>query len=496
MPPDHSAMIRFNKQKRLLLTIALMLGLGREALASPNLDLARQLNQAFVEVAEKVSPSVVVILVKEKPGTRHNETEDDYGAGPQDSAPRGHSRQFSRPKSDIPPPNDDSQVQGSGVILRKDGYILTNHHVVENAAQIQVRLLDGRTFKGKLRGTDPASDLAVIKIEGENLPAAKLGDSAKTRVGEFAIAIGAPFDFEYSVTFGHVSAKGRSNVVPYTEGGGGLDQDFLQTDASINPGNSGGPLLNIDGEVIGINTLIEGLHTGIGFAIPSNLAGEISEQLIARGKFSRAWLGVEIHAVRDDTDFHELVGGVDEGVIVKSILPDSPASQSGLHPGDVITALNGRRLFTAQQLRDEVRHKGIGHSLTLEVFRGGKTLSVRIKPVEYVDPAQPAVADASTGENASSGLGITVHALTRELADQFRVELTRGLIVVAVDRNGAAARCDIQPGDIVTEINRQPATTPSQFRELVKRSDLKRGVILNLVSRDSSRFEILKQNSE
>jgi len=488
-------MNRLNFKLLLPVTVALASALPCSAASSPNLDLAHQLNQAFVEVAEKVSPSVVVITVKEKPGSKSADADENSNDSPEDSAPRDFHHRFHRPKSEEPPSSEDSEAQGSGVILRKDGFILTNHHVVENAEKITVRLLDGRTFTGKLRGTDPASDLAVVKIEADNLPAAQLADSAKTRVGEFAIAIGAPFDFEYSVTFGHVSAKSRSNVVPYTDGGAGLDQDFIQTDANINPGNSGGPLLNIDGEVIGINTMIEGLHTGIGFAIPSNFAREISDQLIARGKFARAWLGVEIHAVADDPDFHELVGGVDAGVIVKSILPDSPAARSELRPGDVITAIDGKAVQTAQQLRDEVRHKDIGANLTLELFRCGKTLAVKLKPVEYVDPAANSPEEPD-GASAPAGLGMTIHPLTRELADQFGVELTKGLVVVAVEHRGLAARNDIQPGDVITEINRQPVTTPAQFRDALKKADLKRGIILNLVSRDSTRFEILKQGGE
>src|SRR5436190_4606669 len=254
---------------------------------NPDLQLARQLNSAFVQVAERLSPTVVVINVVQAITSAEDEEEDGHF----DSMPPGFWRhfheQFKRPEQTL--------GQGSGVIIRGNGYILTNRHVVEDAESIDVRLKDGRSFKASVRGVDPQSDVAVIKIDAEGLPVAILADSAKTRVGEFAIAIGAPFSLDFSVTFGHVSAKGRSNVVDGYEGAT-MDQDFIQTDALINPGNSGGPLVNIEGEVIGINTLIRGMHTGIGFAVPSNLAREIADQLIADGKFMRPWLGIAIQA--------------------------------------------------------------------------------------------------------------------------------------------------------------------------------------------------------
>jgi serine protease Do len=224
--------------------------------ASANLDLARQLNQAFIEVAEKVSPAVVVITVVQRPAAP---SYDDGSDNLFDSLPREFWRHFQKQFEQQMP--EKVRGEGSGVIIREDGYILTNGHVVEDAQSIRVRLKDGRSFKANVRGVDPKSDLAVIKIEAARLPVAALADSARTRVGEFAIAIGTPFDLDYTVTIGHVSAKGRSSVLqgPGTEA---MDQDFIQTDALMNPGNSGGPLLNLDGEVIGINTLIRGMHSG------------------------------------------------------------------------------------------------------------------------------------------------------------------------------------------------------------------------------------------
>ena len=294
-----------------VLVLPLILGISAaDVCAGTNLDLARQLNQAFADVVQKASPSVVVITVTEKTPQFSSMTNSTDGKDGFDSL-SPEWREFHRHLEDQVP----EVAGGSGVIIRKDGYILTNRHVVENAQKVQVQLWDGRVFDGTIRGTDFASDVAVIKIKANDLPVAALGDSSKTRVGEFAIAIGSPFSYDYSVTFGHVSGKNRSNVIPYFQGGNSMDQEYIQTDASINPGNSGGPLLNLDGEVIGINTVIRGLRTGIGFAVPINLAKEIAGKLIADGKVNRGWLGIGIAALKDNLSFRELYPAVTNGVI-------------------------------------------------------------------------------------------------------------------------------------------------------------------------------------
>ena len=457
------------------------------AFASPELDLARQLNRAFIEVAEKAATNVVVINVVEKPGTTNPDAFDEET----DAAPH-------EPKKPAHPHKAEKMFgQGSGVIIRKDGYLLTNNHVVENAEKIEVKLRDGRTFPAEIRGRDADSDLAVLKIDATDLPVARLADSARTRVGEFAIAIGAPFSLDYSVTFGHVSAKGRSNIVPAWEDGGALDQDYLQTDANINPGNSGGPLLNIDGEVIGINTLIRGLHTGIGFAIPSNLAKEIADQLIATGKIKRPWLGIRIHSVADDPDFHELLPEVENGVIVQSILPNSPAAKASLHAADVITAIDGKHVGNTQQLRDEVRHKPVGQLVTLDVYRAGKTVQLKLTTEPERDIVATAANESATSDHAdAANLGLTIHSITHELAEHFSVNPTEGVIVVAVDKNGPADQSEIKAGDLITSVNQQPVTNPKQFHAALKHADLKKGVLLNLTSRDESWFEILRADGE
>ncbi len=471
---------------------------ARSHAADSDLDLARRLNQAFADVAEKVSPSVVVITVTQKaePASldAQPETEDSTNST-HDDLWRFFHRQF---ENEFP-----VQGQGSGIIIRTNGYILTNRHVVEDARDIQVRLHDGRTFKATLRGVDSQSDLAVIKIGAEDLPVARFADSTKTRVGEFAIAIGAPFMYDYSVTFGHVSAKSRSNVIPVFENGGSMDQDFIQTDANLNPGNSGGPLLNIDGEVIGINAVIRGLRTGIGFAIPGSLAREVSDELVATGKFPRPWLGISIRAWRDEPNYHSLTNGVSDGVVIKSILPDGPAAKSELQTGDIITAVDNHAVGTPQQLRNEVRGKKINQPVTLDVVRAGKSIKLKISPAEYVESqivivypptlrARPLPAPASTN---STELGITVVPLTRELATLFGVESGKGLLVAAVDHDSPAQRKGIKPGDVITEIGQQTVGTIEQFSEAVSKADLKKGVTVNLFNGNKSRLEILKEET-
>ncbi|HTL56742.1 MAG TPA: trypsin-like peptidase domain-containing protein [Candidatus Limnocylindrales bacterium] len=472
------------------ITVATLIALTNCCAAEQSaLDLVRQFNDVFAEVAQKVSSAVVIVNVVQKlPEGAFGDDEDE--AGPFDSLPpalKKFHEQFKRqPYSEV--------SAGSGVIVREDGYILTNYHVVEDADKIDVKLQDGHTLRASVRGTDPQSDLAVIKIDAKGLVAAKFADSAKTRVGEFAIAVGAPFRLDYSVTFGHVSAKGRSNVLQGYEAVA-MDQDFIQTDALINPGNSGGPLVNIDGEVIGINTLIHGLHSGIGFAIPSNLAKEVSDQLIAQGKFTRAWLGVVIGALRDNLELRQKIQVLEEGVVVSEMVPHGPAARSELKPGDIITSIDGQRVSTPQELRTEVRRKTIGQPITLDVFRKGQTNQIKISPEEWVQPS-PVLAKAKNDpprlQTTPANLGITVQELTTDLAARFGVTASEGVVISAVEKNSLAARKGLKPGDVITSIDQEPVINPKQFHSAIKKADLKKGVLVNLISGDTPRFEILK----
>jgi serine protease Do len=393
--------------------------------------------------------------------------------------------------------------QGSGVVMRKEGYILTNRHVVDGAEKIKVLFQDGTEVDGEIRGSDAQSDVAVVRIKpgARELPVARFADSDKVRVGEFAIAIGTPFELDHSVTVGHVSAKGRSQVIR-TMGGSAMDQDFIQTDANINPGNSGGPLLNIEGEVIGINTLIRGMNTGIGFAIPSNLAREIAEEIVAEGKFVRGYLGVRINALRDNPDYRVLVPGLKEGVIVEAIMADGPAAKSALKAGDIITAVEGRRVGSPQQLRNEIRGKKVGTVITLDVHRldageAGSDLKVKVKPQAWPGPAAAAATPKPAArENRPARLGLTVESVTQELAEEHGVDKADGVIVTEVEKGSPAERKGLRPGDIITDVNHKPVRNPREFREALQAADAKRGVLLNFLSRGNSKFEILRESGE
>ena len=479
-------------------------GVSAVAKDSAALDLAKQLNQAFTEVADKVSPAVVVITVTQKANVS-----DGAGAEGDDSwwdmVPKEFRRYFEerrgQPRSDgngrgrrfqHPP----QQGRGSGIVISEDGYILTNNHVVENADKIRVRFKDSKEYDAEVKGTDPESDLAVIKINKvTGLIPAKLGDSDKTHVGEFAIAIGAPFDLSYSVTVGHVSAKGRSFE---GFGEGYADQDFIQTDASINPGNSGGPLVNLYGEVIGINAMIRGMNTGIGFAIPINLAKRVKDHLINEGKFTRSWLGVRIGELNNDQEFKKLVPDLEDGVIIHQIEPSGPAAKSDLKASDVVVAVDGRPVKTARELKDEISTKRVGQTVTLDVVRGTRHVAVKVKTEAL--PGEEGLTKTAhktdSGEIESSTYGLTVKAVTKELADQFGVEVTAGVIVTAVEQNSPADQKGIKPGDVITEINRKQVSNPKQFREALKATDAKRGMIVNLISNGSSKFVVLKESGE
>jgi serine protease Do len=487
-------MCRFRAVFYCLTAAALMSGgVSVLALDSPALTLARQLNEAFIQVADDVSPTVVIIEVTQKAV----DNDDQSGGSWWDLLPpedRPH-RRFHRHGSSSRP----IQGEGSGIVITEDGYILTNNHVVENATKILVRFKDGRTFDGEVKGTDPASDVAVIKINAKGLKPAKLGDSDITRVGEFVLAIGAPFTLSYSVTFGHVSAKGRSfeNETP-----GYSDQDFIQTDASINPGNSGGPLVNLYGEVIAINTMIEGMNTGIGFAIPINLAKRVKDHLIAEGKFARAWIGVGIVGLKDDPQYRELgqelAPDTESGVVVRNVLTDGPAWKSGVREGDVIVSVEDKKVETARELQDVISTQTPGHVLTLKVVRAKEHLAIKVQ-TELV-PEELALAQTKPAPDAGGTemptFGMSLQPLTKDLADRYGVESGSGVIVTKVEHDSPADAEGIKEGDVITEINRHRVSNVKQFRQLVRESDAKKGVLVDLISEGSARMLILKEDGQ
>jgi serine protease Do len=475
----------------LLVLAGLAFPLAPRAGESAAMTLARQLNQAFVEVAEKVSPSVVVISISRPPR-----------AGGELLGEKNPLWEFLPPRFRRhlqPGPDGDAKrmprisAQGSGVVVREDGYIVTNSHVVKEAEEIRVRLKDGREFPGSVWGVDEQSDLAVIKIGATGLPAARFADYSQVRVGEFAIAIGAPFDLEYSVTYGHVSAKGRSGIINDPA----ADQDFIQTDANINPGNSGGPLVNIDGEVIGINTLIRGMNTGIGFAIPSHLVREVTTQLIEHGRFTRAWLGIEIRALRTYPEFRSRVPDLREGVVVMGIMRDGPAARSELRLGDVIVAVGDRSVSTPQELKNEIRSQPIGQPVALQVGRGKERVTVEVRPEAWPeDPVELALRKRPPAQEHSEDLGLTVRSLTPAIARQYDLTDVRGVAVTEVDPGSPAERSGLRHGDVITKVDGKPVATLEAYRAALGSADRSQGIMINLIRRGVNRFVLLKETDE
>jgi serine protease Do len=465
--------------------------------ASPALELAQQLNQAFIEVAAQASESVVVIEVSQKAtGMRIPGESDIWGYVPPELRRYFGDGQGQSPRSTPKnrAPRQHVTGRGSGIIITEDGFILTNNHVVEDADKVKVRLKNGKDYDAEIVGTDPESDIAVIKIRAKGLTVAKIGDSDKTKVGEFAIAIGAPFDLEYSVTVGHVSGKGRSfegwDPQSYS------DQDFIQTDASINPGNSGGPLVNLSGEVIAINSMIR-VNSGIGFAIPINLATRVSNHIIKDGKFARSWIGVMIRDLKS-SNFKDLdpslAPDVEEGVIIEQIEPNGPAANSTLKPSDVVISVDGKPVKTSRQLKDAISTKSVGDTVALEVVRGRQRLTVKIKTEAVPSETTQAKKGRNTPNDVeTTTLGLTVQALNKELSKQLEVDVTSGVVVTEVDPDSAASDLGIKTGDIITEVNRKPVNNLKDFRAAMKSADPKTGILINLLSNGASKFVVLKE---
>src|SRR5438874_2196676 len=459
------------------------------AAAEAGKDVVHQLNNAFAKVFEIVAPSVVIIeMTKKNDGNEGSPFDDLFFQGPPDeNNPQRNPRNF-----------QPVQSEGSGFIVRPDGYIFTNFHVVEAADKVEVKLKDGREFPAKIVGTDEKTDIAVIKIDAKDLPVVQLGDSDAVRVGQFAFAIGAPFKLDYTFTYGVVSGNGRSKL--FTSGGYSIS-DYLQTDASINPGNSGGPLCDIDGKVIGMNALINGLNRGLGFAIPINMAKEIGNELIAGHKITRPWLGIRIETLGDDPTIRDLFKGADKGVVVRTIEADAPASKSELRPFDVITHVDGAPIESDSQLQHEILKKKIGQSVQLTVWRKGQTMKVPIQTGELpneiartsntlpVQPSQPK--QESVGKS-----GLQVQELTKDVAERLHLPVQQGVIVTDVEDNSIAASQDIQREDVITEVDGKPVTSVQSFREALSKADPKRGVLLYLDRQGSKTFAVLKANGE
>jgi serine protease Do len=364
---------------------------------------------------------------------------------------------------------------GSGVIVTADGYILTNHHVVEGAGKIQVELSDRRVLEAKVIGNDPPSDLAVIKVDGTNLPVVPIGDSNVMRVGDIVLAVGNPLGVGQTVTMGIVSAKGRATGL-----GNGSYEDFLQTDAPINQGNSGGALVNTSGELIGINSQIlspSGGNIGIGFAVPSNMAKNVMDQLVVNGRVHRGLLGVTVQGITSD-----LAAGLGldkaEGALVSGVTPDGAAEKAGIKRGDVILSYQGRPVVDTNAFRNEIAATKPGTTVTLQVMRDGSTRDVKAT-LEAMAAAGEGRRLNGEGEGSSARYGMTVEPLTPEVAA--RLELDRdakGVVITNVDPSGAAASAGLREGDVIQQVNGKSVDDAGDVRDALNGNSGKPSVLL------------------
>lgn len=460
------------------------------------LDNLRATSRAFSAIEKAVSPAVVSIRVEQtirgsagNRGIPFNDPSELFG---DEFARRFFGDQFEQFKRHQATPRQPRERhitgQGSGFLVSPDGTILTNHHVVGKADKVIVRLKDGRELEAKLIGSDRRSDVAVIKIDAEELPFIPLADSDGLEVGEWVLAFGSPFGLTDSMTAGIVSAKGRTSV-------GIADyENFIQTDAAINPGNSGGPLINLDGQVVGINTAIasrSGGYQGIGFAIPINLAKNVRDQLVSDGAVHRGFLGIMIQPLTPE--LAESFGLADtKGVLIGDVTRDSPAGKAGVQSGDIIVQLNGKPVERAGAFRNRVAMFAPGTDVTLTVLRDGQRKTIPVTLGEL--PSQEQLAkNGAPQEESLDKLGMAVQTLTPELAEQLGyTDQEKGVVVSKVARGSLAQQVGMRPGVLILEVNRQPVETVEAFKRALEPS-LEKGVVLLLVKdQTGSRFITLK----
>jgi len=445
-----------------------MIGSGLPmATASKNAPV-RMVPQNFSALADTVSPAVVHIRVEKtvKGGgpAFHQFNQNPFGGNEQFKDFFG--RNFGRQRQ----PEFKQPGQGSGFIIDKSGYIVTNNHVVEGADTIKVILKDDTEYSAEIVGRDPVTDIALIKVEAKrNLPTVPMGSSENLRVGEWVAAIGSPFGLEHTVTAGIVSAKGR--VI-----GSGPYDDFIQTDASINPGNSGGPLINMRGEIVGINTMIIAGGSGIGFAIPIDQAKDIIAQLKTGGEVTRGWLGVTIQDLKGS--LAEYYGVQDKsGVLVASVVPGDPADRAGIQPNDIITEVEGKKVTTSRDLTNLAAKLDVGDTAKVTVLRDGRQKTFDVKVGKR--PLTMAAVSDHQRQKKEGEYGFQVTELTPQVAQRYNIKETTGVIVVKVDPNGKGQAAGIQQGDLIIEVNRKNVASVEDFNNLIDQH--KKGDGINLL---------------
>jgi len=436
------------------------LHVGEPAVASADTDglqLLEELQGVITELAERVKPSVVSVGALRPKDT------------PRDRPPNGPG-------------------SGSGVIIDQDGHIITNNHVVSDASEVEVRLSDKTKFIAQVIGKDPDTDLALLKITTDRkLPSAHFGDSSTVKVGQWALAVGNPFGLDRTVTLGVISGIGRENMNLSRY------ENYLQTDASINPGNSGGPLFNMHGEVIGINTAIINFAQGIGFAIPSNMARQVMEQLLSRGKVVRGWLGVGIQPVTADL---AAKFGVNEGegVLVNEIFEGDPAARAGIKPGDIITKVDGKAVETPSMLSRLIATLPPGATARIEVVRDGHR---QILPVPLSERQEtPVVAALPPPSRSEVKLGLDVQELTTELAGKFKLKESAGVLIAKVDRGSVGEAEGLREGDLIKEVNRVEVTSVNAFTTAVLKARRGDTILLRVLRETRAFYVVLKPHDK
>jgi serine protease Do len=434
--------------------------------------------QSFADLAEKVKPAVVNISTTTTVRIPGNPFRHFFGP---EEGPSGDF--FRRFFGDIPDRELKQQSLGSGFIIDKDGFIITNNHVVEGADEIKVKLADRREFKAKVVGRDSKTDLALIKISSlfKGLPTLTLGDSDKIRVGDWVLAIGNPFGLEHTVTQGIISATGR--VI-----GSGPYDNFLQTDAPINPGNSGGPLINLEGEVIGINTAIVATGQGIGFAIPSNMAKSIISQLKEKGKVTRGWIGVSVQSVTPEM---AQAFGLREpkGALVGEVVTGGPSDVAGIKRGDIVVSFNGKGIKNMSDLPTIVAETPVGKTVDVKIIRGGKEMNLKITVAEMTEERL-----ASYMRSREESIGITVDDIKPRWQREFGIKDRVGVVVVDVATNSPADDAGIEIGDVIKEVNRKPIRNIKDYESAMQRSE-KGKPLLFLIKRGAQTFYLTVQSS-